>query len=182
MPDQSLSTPVETQLAPVRAVGGVVFDEIQRTLSAGGRELRLEPKAGDLLAFLVAQQGQAVSREALLDEIWGAGGSDEALTQAISRLRRSLKELGGQPAAIETVPRVGYRLAEVGAAMPLRAVAAEFGPRTRYGLAFGAGALVGAAVMVLIMAVMFKPQVENHTILRDASGRIIASDGAPTPP
>ena len=57
---------------------------------------------------LLVQRGQAiVTRDEFLETVWDNDGSDEALTQAISRLRKIL----GDNTLIETVPRTGYRLA-----------------------------------------------------------------------
>jgi hypothetical protein len=55
-----------------------------------------------------------LSRDELLALAWEADASDEALTQAISRLRKLL----GDRKAIETIPRVGYRLTAPVSAAP----------------------------------------------------------------
>ena len=75
-------------------------------LSRGGQESRLEPRLASLLEMLAARPGAVVSRDELLDTVWGDEGSDEALTQAVSRLRQLL----GNRDLILTEPRKGYRL------------------------------------------------------------------------
>ena len=76
-----------------------------------GSRRRLTPQMMTLLILLLQRRDEVVSREALLDAYWGAGnGSDEALTKAISDLRRLLGDTSGSPRYIRTVPRLGYRL------------------------------------------------------------------------
>ncbi len=86
-----------------------------------GEETRLEPRQMAVLVRLRAEAGGVVSREALLDDVWGENApSDEALTQAISRLRRAIGDDPKNPQHIETVPKKGYRLiaAETSAPAP----------------------------------------------------------------
>lgn len=72
---------------------------------------KLEPKVMDLLVYLASRPGEVVSREELDDEVWGGVtvGYD-SLTGAIAKLRKALEDGPGNPAIIETVSKVGYRL------------------------------------------------------------------------
>lgn len=88
------------------ALGDAVFDRFTRTLSVAGREHRLEPRLAGVLECLMAEAGIPVTRETLLDQVWGQDGSDEALTQSVSRLRRML----GASCEIRTMPKIGYVL------------------------------------------------------------------------
>lgn len=168
--------------------GGVAFHADERMLIASGREIRLEPKTAELLTFLADQKNMPVTREALLDEVWGESGSDEALTQAISRLRRAFKELGGQPAAIETVPRVGYRLIDPTSVPSLTPARSEprqvseadhapgshrFRTRFTHAAAFGAGVVAGAAAVMLAVLIWLTPTTENIEIRIGPDGQII---------
>jgi DNA-binding winged helix-turn-helix (wHTH) protein len=97
----------DTSSAPRRVlVGQAVCDFDQLTLEADGDVTRLEPRLAGVLAVLVQHAGATLSRDELLTLAWEADASDEALTQAISRLRKLL----GDRKAIETIPRIGYRL------------------------------------------------------------------------
>lgn len=86
------------------------FDPKSGELSRGGTTRRLEPKAAAVLACLDANRDRLVSRQELLDQVWGEhGGSDEALTQAVAQIRRAFQELGvADP--VETLAKRGYRL------------------------------------------------------------------------
>lgn len=86
------------------------FDLRSGELASRGKTMRLEPKAAAVLACLDAAHDRLVSRQELLDQVWGEhAGSDEALTQAVAQIRRAFQELGeGDP--IETLAKRGYRL------------------------------------------------------------------------
>ncbi|NNF58855.1 MAG: hypothetical protein HKN04_11520 [Rhodothermaceae bacterium] len=72
---------------------------------------KVEPRLMRVLCLLAAQPGEVVSREDLLDAVWPDGyAQDEALTQAISKLRRALGDRARDARMIETIPKAGYRL------------------------------------------------------------------------
>jgi DNA-binding response OmpR family regulator len=89
-------------------VGDLEVDERARRARLGGRELELTPKEFDLLAALARDPGAAVSRRRLLDEVWQTSwyGSTKTIDVHVAALRRKL----GDPAWIETVRGVGFRL------------------------------------------------------------------------
>ena len=89
-------------------LGDAVCDLDDSRLTRDGVSLRLEPRLAGLLSVLAQQAGETISRSDLLELVWDEDGSDEALTQAVSRLRRGL----GDKSLIETVPRIGYRLTQ----------------------------------------------------------------------
>ena len=91
-------------------LGEVIVDPEQRHVHHGDRVIDIEPKVLDLLLHLAETDG-VVSRLDLLDSIWGVDGSDEALTQSISKLRRILCDTDRPYRIIVTVPKIGYRLA-----------------------------------------------------------------------
>ncbi len=74
-------------------------------------EIRLEPKAMDLLLRLTAAKGDALSRADLISQLWpNIYASDDSLNQIVSRLRRSLAQDDVLAEAVITVPKRGYRL------------------------------------------------------------------------
>ena len=80
-------------------------------LGCNGKTVRLEPRVANLLLYLAARPGKAVSRTALLDALWpGLVVSDEALTNAVNKLRRAFGDDRANPQVIETLPKTGYRL------------------------------------------------------------------------
>jgi TolB-like protein/DNA-binding winged helix-turn-helix (wHTH) protein len=80
-------------------------------LSKEGRTLQVRPKVMDLLTYLAAHAGEVVSKEQLLDEVWGAQAvSESALTRTVTELRQALGDDAGEPRLLETIPKRGYRL------------------------------------------------------------------------
>jgi two-component system, OmpR family, response regulator RegX3 len=93
--------------APLR-VGALVVDVRARRAQLDERALDLTPKEFDLLASLARDPGAAISRRRLLEEVWETSwyGSAKTIDVHVAALRRKL----GDPAWIETVRGVGFRL------------------------------------------------------------------------
>jgi TolB-like protein len=89
---------------------GFRFELQSGRLWSGDREVRLTPKAADVLKLLVARAGAPVSKDDLFATVWsGTAVSDDALTSCIQELRRSLADDSKQPRFIETRHRRGYQ-------------------------------------------------------------------------
>jgi DNA-binding winged helix-turn-helix (wHTH) protein/TolB-like protein/Tfp pilus assembly protein PilF len=79
-------------------------------LSRDGQEIHLEPVVLKLLIYLIAHRGRLVTREELMDTVWGDTViSESALTKAVARLRKALDDDSVAPRYIETVRSLGYR-------------------------------------------------------------------------
>jgi len=71
----------------------------------------VEPLVMKVLSVLVDNANQVVTRDSLIDEVWGvAYGGDERLSRAISLLRKSLGDTRGNHNFIQTIPKTGYKL------------------------------------------------------------------------
>ncbi len=94
---------------PVVDVGGLRVDLAAHVVSRDSHVITLTRKEFDLLACLAHAPGMVVSRERLLIEVWGSAwpGAGRTLDVHMATLRGKL----GEPAVIETVRGVGYRLA-----------------------------------------------------------------------
>ena len=92
------------------AFGDYRFETESGRLWSGTREIRLTPKASDVLKMLVSHAGELVSKEDLFATVWhGTAVSDDALTSCIQELRRALEDDSKEPRFIETRHRRGYR-------------------------------------------------------------------------
>lgn len=81
------------------------------TLSLGDRSVRLEPRVMDVLVYLAAHPERVVSKEELIEAVWGGSFVEEgALSQAVHSLRKALGDDARQPRYIQTIPKRGYRL------------------------------------------------------------------------
>lgn len=86
------------------------LNESEVSLSHQGSPISLPPKAFAVLCVLLHQPGQLISKDALLDAVWGHRHvSESVLKTTISELRAALSDNVKQPRFIETVPRRGYR-------------------------------------------------------------------------
>ena len=104
VPDQSQTTKLEA--------GDIQLDLLSREVVRDGAEIHLSAKEFDLLAYLMRHPGQVLSREQILAAVWGYqhDPGTNVVQVYIGYLRRRLAE-SGQPAPIETLRSVGYRLA-----------------------------------------------------------------------
>ncbi|WNF45283.1 AAA family ATPase [Pseudomonas sp. SG20056] len=94
---------------------GFELDEDNARLSHDGRPVPLQPKALALLCELARQPGRLLSKDALLDAVWGHRHvSESVLKTTISGIRQALGDDPRQPRFIETASRLGYRF--IGAA------------------------------------------------------------------
>ena len=98
--------------AAVRREGLLEVDTLAREARFAGVLLSLSHLEFDLLETLARHAGQVLSREQLLDQVWGYDyyGDARAVDSAVKRLRARLREAGGDPAIISTVRGIGYRL------------------------------------------------------------------------
>ena len=86
------------------------FDVATGRLWAGSEEIRITPKASDVLKVLVSRAGEPVSKDDIFACVWsGIAVSDDALTTCIRELRRALDDDAKEPKYIETRHRRGYR-------------------------------------------------------------------------
>jgi len=69
----------------------------------------------DVLVYLIKAQGQVVSRDDILRDVWkDVIVNDEAVSLSISRLRTSLGESAKSPKIIRTIPKRGYKVVAPG--------------------------------------------------------------------
>ena len=91
--------------------GRLTLDLTSRQVLEGDRPLTLSGREFELLLHLLEARGRVVSREELLDTIWGSEqGGSAVLDATVHRLRRKLAEVVPSPDLVETVRGVGYRL------------------------------------------------------------------------
>src|SRR5689334_22151828 len=96
------------------------LDEADARLKRDGKPVALPPKAFGVLCALARQPGVLVTKNALLDAVWGHQHvSESVLKTTISQVRAALTDDAASPRYIETASRLGYRF--IGAAQPARA-------------------------------------------------------------
>jgi DNA-binding winged helix-turn-helix (wHTH) protein len=92
--------------------GKMVLDEPSWTLTVDGVRVGLEAKPLELLHELLLNAGSVVTKDQLLNTVWsGVSVVEASLPTAVLKLRRALGDDRSEHPIIETVPRIGYRLA-----------------------------------------------------------------------
>jgi DNA-binding response OmpR family regulator len=91
----------------VLVLGDVVLQRDAREVAVDGAKVELRPKEFDLLAYLIQNRGVVVSRELLLERVWGFDyfGGTRTVDVHVAQLRRKL----GRPDLIQTIRGSGYK-------------------------------------------------------------------------
>ncbi|MFO0727168.1 MAG: response regulator transcription factor [Myxococcota bacterium] len=108
---------IHVALRRTRKMGdSVTFGEIAIDLSArrverAGAAVELTSKEYDLLVYLLRSKGRALSRQQILERVWGGDyeGTERTVDNFVARLRNKLEKDPEHPLHIETVRGVGYR-------------------------------------------------------------------------
>lgn len=135
-------------------------------LRRAGRVLKLEPTPMELLRLLIEHRGQLVTRDQIVERIWGKDvflDTDNGINGAIRKIRQVLKDDPEQPRFVETVSGKGYRfIASIEEVRAQVQKAPRFTPEpipadrstgTRQGkhrLVFAAGAIAAVTVATLV--------------------------------
>ncbi len=89
------------------SAGAVCVDERAHTVTVNGSEIRLTLKEYQLLCLLMQNRGAALTRDAILENVWGYNDETRTVDVHIRTLRQKLGDAGS---IIETVRGVGYRM------------------------------------------------------------------------
>ncbi len=96
--------------AAEQRVGALEIDRRAHVVRVDGTEVTCTPKEFDIVEFLARDPGSVITRQELLDAVWGANwyGSTKMIDVHVAALRKKL----GDAVAIETVRGVGFRLVD----------------------------------------------------------------------
>jgi len=97
------------------AFGDHVFDVERRELRRSGEPVALEPQVFDLLVYLVRNRARVVSKDDLIENVWGGRiVSESTVTTRLNAARRAVGDSGATQTVIRTISRKGFRfVAEV---------------------------------------------------------------------
>ena len=92
-------------------ISGWTIHPMTNRMSLGSDTIKLEPKVMQVLAYLAERPGQTVTRDELARAVWaGTVVGDDAVTNAIIKLRKAFDDDSRSSKVIETIPKRGYRL------------------------------------------------------------------------
>lgn len=99
--------------API-SLGGIVLDASRQHLSVRGKDVALAPKEFALLKVLMENNGRVVTRQILLDKVWGYDfeGEQQTVSVHVRWLREKIEEDSRSPRHIITVRSRGYMFKE----------------------------------------------------------------------
>ena len=87
-----------------------VLDLDRRELSRGSKPIATGPQVFDLLVYLVQNRAHVVSKDNVLDAVWGGRiVSESTLTSHVNAVRKAVGDSGGQQRLIRTIARKGFR-------------------------------------------------------------------------
>ncbi|HOD46417.1 MAG TPA: winged helix-turn-helix domain-containing protein, partial [Opitutaceae bacterium] len=95
----------------VRRFGDFRLDPAAHKLFRGDTEIELTGKEYKLLAFLIERAGRALTRNAILDGVWGNAVfvTDRSVDRCVTTLRAKIESDTRRPQFIQTIRDIGYR-------------------------------------------------------------------------
>ena len=93
-------------------IGGARVDCRNYEAEVGGEVVPLTPKELELIRFLVQNRGMVLSRDRILEAVWGVKyfGTTRTLDQCVAQIRKKIGDHGRTPEYLLTVHGVGYKL------------------------------------------------------------------------
>jgi DNA-binding response OmpR family regulator len=97
--------------AEVYTFGDCRLDCDARTFTRAGREVQLSPKEFELLRFFASRAGQALSRDLIMNSVWGydAAVTPRSIDRFVNALRNKIEARPAKPRHIRTVREFGYK-------------------------------------------------------------------------
>jgi DNA-binding response OmpR family regulator len=91
--------------------GRLQIDEAAREVRVDGRDVRLKPREFALLLELASHPGIALSRERLVERVWGFDfeGDERTVDVHVRRLRAKIEETASLPPIVQTIHGFGYK-------------------------------------------------------------------------
>ncbi|GIW07885.1 MAG: DNA-binding response regulator [Dehalococcoidia bacterium] len=108
---QMLRAEPQTSTDEQLTAGDLTVDLARHEVTRAGRPIALKPKEFDLLAYLMRNRGRVLTRDVLLQNLWGYeyDGGTRTVDVHIRGLREKIEDDPGRPDLIQTVRGVGYR-------------------------------------------------------------------------
>ncbi len=173
----------------IRRVQFGVFEADLKTgeLRRSGVRVRIQSQPFKLLAVLLRQPGEVVSRETLQQELWGSDTTvdfDHSLGIAVNKLREALGDAAENPRFVETLARRGYRFiapVKVIDPAPVLASPVETAPaqkRARLTAGWLAAVLLAAACAGLLLLLFVRPPLRRPYNVKQVtfSGHVLANN------
>ncbi len=102
---------VKTETHDAYEFGGLRLDLSARRLTRKHKEIELSPKEFDLLAYFVKKPGRALTRDEILNAVWGYDCivTSRSIDRFVTTLRNKIEPDPARPIFIHTIRQIGYR-------------------------------------------------------------------------
>jgi DNA-binding response OmpR family regulator len=109
--EMSVKPQDSTPDAPPLVFGNLEMDTIRHMVKLEGAELELNPKEYELLKYFMQHPGKAISRDTLIQEIWGwdFSGDSRTVDVHVRWLRQKIEQDPSNPTRLVTLRGAGYR-------------------------------------------------------------------------
>ncbi|MGD0572860.1 MAG: response regulator transcription factor [Sedimentisphaerales bacterium] len=99
------------EVQDIHEFGCYRLDISARRLTRKGKEIELSPKEFDLLAFFIKRQGRALTRDEILNAVWGYDCivTPRSIDRFVTTLRDKIEPDPSKPVFIHTIRQIGYR-------------------------------------------------------------------------
>lgn len=93
-------------------VGAIVIDVARRVVTVSGEAINMPRKEYELLEYLAENAGRVLTREQLIDRVWGSNyyGDTKTLDVHVKRIRSKIEKDPGLPKSLITIRGIGYKL------------------------------------------------------------------------
>ncbi|MFA5466241.1 MAG: response regulator transcription factor [Candidatus Izemoplasmatales bacterium] len=100
------------QASAVKSIGEIEFRPKERQIVLKGQKALLTEKEYLILELLASNQGKTVSREEIIESIWGYDfiGESRTIDVHIKKIREKLTQIGQYPDPIQTIRGIGYKI------------------------------------------------------------------------
>ena len=101
----------QKEVQDIHEFGCYRLDISARRLTRKGKEIELSPKEFDLLAFFIKRQGRALTRDEILNAVWGYDCivTPRSIDRFVTTLRDKIEPDPSKPVFIHTIRQIGYR-------------------------------------------------------------------------
>jgi len=132
--------------------GDWLIEPAMNRLSKGSESVSVEPRIMHVLTCLAGRPGEVVTRDELIEAVWSKVlVNEEALTQAVSQIRRVVGDDTRSPSFIQTIPKRGYRLIAQIRPCPATAQAEQSLPISRMRVMAILGSVIVVAAIGLVL-------------------------------
>jgi len=136
----------------------------------------------DLLVYLFEHAGEVLPKDQIIQDVWrGAFVTDQALTYAVTELRKALGDDAHAPKFVRTVPKRGYQLIKTPSDTPVEAIPVRAeSTKGRFSARSRRIILVAVCIMLLTIGYVFVDRLTTERAIRPSLAQLTFGEGLQT--